>query len=129
MVTHGKEEICTLFGRRGRISIFYTDKEGLAAKVVHALVEHVILNRTIFSREAVLGHTSSSISSQHGNCREGNLASLTQKYKASKFLIMLEKEFKDEKDMLVSSVCKYDSSNGNLNYCGTICLQVNEMNK
>ena len=41
MVTHGKEEICTLFGRRGRISIFYTDKEGLAAKVVHVLVEHV----------------------------------------------------------------------------------------
>ena len=66
---------------------------------------------------------------EHGNCREGNLASLTQKYKASKFLIMLEKEFKDEKDMLVSSVCKYNSSNGNLNYCGTICLQVNEMNK
>ena len=44
------------------------------------------------------------------------------------FLIMLEKEFKDEKDMLVSSVFKYDSSSGNLNYCGSLCLQVNEMN-
>ena len=30
------------------------------------------------------------------------------------------------KDKLVSSVCKYDSANGNLNYCGTICLQMNE---
>ena len=29
-------------------------------------------------------------------------------------------------DKLVSSVCKYDSANGNLNYCGTICLQMNE---
>jgi len=55
-----------------------------------------------------------------------HLASLTQKYKAPKFWIMLEKEFKDDKDKLVSSVCKYDSSNGNLNYCGTICLQMNE---
>ena len=41
---------------------------------------------------------------------------------------MLEKEFKDEKDMLVSSVFKYDSSSGNLNYCGSLCLQVDEMN-
>ena len=68
MVTHEKEEICTLFGRRGRISIFYTDKEGLAAKVVHVLVEPVILNRTIFSREAVLGQTSSSISCATMKC-------------------------------------------------------------
>ena len=68
MVTHGKEEICTLFGRRGRISIFYTDKEGLAAKVVHVLVEHIILNRTISSREAVLGQTSSSISCANMKC-------------------------------------------------------------
>ena len=37
---------------------------------------------------------------------------------------MLEKEFKDDKDKLVSSVCKYDSSSGSLSYCGTICLQV-----
>ena len=44
-------------------------------------------------------------------------------------LIMLKKEFKDEKDTLVFFVCKYDSFNGNLNYCGTLCLQVNEMNK
>ena len=68
MVTHGKEEICTLFGRRGRISIFYTDKEGLAAKVIHVLVEPVILNRTVFSREAVLGQTSSSISCATMKC-------------------------------------------------------------
>ena len=39
---------------------------------------------------------------------------------------MLEKEFKDDKDKLVSSVCKYDSSSGNLSYCGTICLQMND---
>ena len=39
---------------------------------------------------------------------------------------MLEKEFKDDKDKLVSSVCKYDSSTGNLSYCGTICLQMND---
>jgi len=26
----------------------------------------------------------------------------------------------------VSSVCKYDSSTGKLNYCGTICLQMQE---
>merc|ERR1712126_379122 len=56
----------------------------------------------------------------------GSLASMLQKFKAPKFWIMLEKEFKDDKDKLVSSVCKYDSSNGNLNYCGTICLQMNE---
>ena len=39
---------------------------------------------------------------------------------------MLEKEFKDDRDKLVSSVCKYDSSSGSLGYCGTICLQKNE---
>merc|ERR1719222_1637574 len=39
---------------------------------------------------------------------------------------MLEKEFKDDPDKLVSSVCKFDSSTGNLSYCGTICLQMNE---
>jgi len=55
-----------------------------------------------------------------------SLAAMTQKYKAPKFWIMLEKEFKDDKDKLVSSVCKYDSGTGNLNYCGTICLQMNE---
>ncbi|CAN0550648.1 unnamed protein product, partial [Ectocarpus sp. 8 AP-2014] len=38
-----------------------------------------------------------------------SLAAMTQKYKAPKFWIMLEKEFKDDKDKLVSSVCKYDS--------------------
>ena len=52
------------------------------------------------------------------------LQTMAQKYKSPKFWIMLEKEFKDDKDKLVSSVCKYDSSTGNLNYCGTICLQV-----
>jgi len=51
---------------------------------------------------------------------------MCQKYRAPKFWIMLEKEFKDDKDKLVSSVCKYDSATGNLNYCGTICLQMNE---
>ena len=56
----------------------------------------------------------------------GELAALKQKFTVPKFWIMLEKEFKDDKDKLVSSVCKYDSSNGNLNYCGTICLQMNE---
>merc|ERR1719341_1910770 len=55
-----------------------------------------------------------------------SLSAMTQKYKAPKFWIMLEKEFKDDKDKLVSSVCKYDSGTGNLNYCGTICLQMNE---
>ena len=54
------------------------------------------------------------------------LAGLKQKFTVPKFWIMLEKEFKDDKDKLVSSVCKYDSSNGNLNYCGTICLQMND---
>jgi len=54
------------------------------------------------------------------------LQQLLQKYKAPKFWIMLEKEFKDDKDKLVSSVCKYDSTNGSLGYCGTICLQKNE---
>ena len=39
---------------------------------------------------------------------------------------MLEKEFKDDLDKLVSSVCKFDSSTGNLSYCGTICLQMTE---
>ena len=56
----------------------------------------------------------------------GQLAALKQKYTVPKFWIMLEKEFKDDKDKLVSSVCKYDSANGNLSYCGTICLQMNE---
>ena len=37
---------------------------------------------------------------------------------------MLEKEFKDDPDKLVSSVCKFDSVAGTLAYCGTICLQV-----
>ena len=39
---------------------------------------------------------------------------------------MLEKEFKDEPDKLVSSVCKFDCVAGSLAYCGTICLQMNE---
>jgi len=39
---------------------------------------------------------------------------------------MLEKEFKDDNDKLVSSVCKYESATGKLNYCGTICLQMND---
>ena len=54
------------------------------------------------------------------------MAALRQKFTVPKFWIILEKEFKDDKDKLVSSVCKYDSSSGNLNYCGTICLQMNE---
>lgn len=54
------------------------------------------------------------------------LSELQQKYKAPHFWIMLEKEFKDDQDKLVSSVCKYDSGSGKLNYCGTICLQMNE---
>jgi len=54
------------------------------------------------------------------------LGLMSQKYRAPKFWIMLEKEFKDDRDKLVSSVCKYDSATGNLNYCGTICLQMNE---
>ena len=54
------------------------------------------------------------------------MAGLKQKYTVPKFWIMLEKEFKDDKDKLVSSVCKYDSANGALSYCGTICLQMNE---
>jgi len=56
----------------------------------------------------------------------GQLAALKQKFTVPKFWIMLEKEFKDDKDKLVSSVCKYDSSTGNLSYCGTICLQMND---
>jgi len=55
-----------------------------------------------------------------------NLFELQQKYKAPQFWIMLEKEFKDESDKLVSSVCKYDSVSNKLSYCGTICLQINE---
>ena len=55
-----------------------------------------------------------------------SLENLLQKYKAPKFWIMLEKEFKDDQDKLVSSVCKYDSSSGTLSYCGTICLQVSQ---
>jgi len=54
------------------------------------------------------------------------LTEMSLKYRAPKFWIMLEKEFKDDRDKLVSSVCKYDSVSGNLNYCGTICLQMNE---
>ena len=54
------------------------------------------------------------------------LQGLKERYMAPKFWIMLEKEFKDDKDKLVSSVCKYDSSSGSLGYCGTICLQKNE---
>eukprot|EP00088_Acartia_fossae_P059657 TRINITY_DN7102_c0_g1_i2.p1 TRINITY_DN7102_c0_g1~~TRINITY_DN7102_c0_g1_i2.p1 ORF type:complete len:813 (-),score=304.37 TRINITY_DN7102_c0_g1_i2:88-2526(-) len=49
-----------------------------------------------------------------------------KKYKAPHFWIMLEKEFKDDRDKLVSSVCKYDSTSRKLNYCGTICLQMQE---
>jgi len=49
-----------------------------------------------------------------------------KKFKAPHFWIMLEKEFKDDRDKLVSSVCKYDSATGKLNYCGTICLQMQE---
>ena len=54
------------------------------------------------------------------------MAALKQKFTVPKFWIMLEKEFKDDKDKLVSSVCKYDSASGNLSYCGTICLQMND---
>ena len=50
----------------------------------------------------------------------------TMGYKGPKFWIMLEKESKDDKDKLVSSVCKYNCSSGSLSYCGTICLQMNE---
>jgi len=54
------------------------------------------------------------------------LAEMGRKYKSPRFWIMLEKEFKDDQDKLVSSVCKYDSAAGSLSYCGTICLQMNE---
>ena len=54
------------------------------------------------------------------------LSDLVKKYNAPKFWIMLEKEFKDDPDKLVSSVCKFDSTTGSLAYCGTICLQKNE---
>jgi len=56
----------------------------------------------------------------------GQLTTMAKKYRAPKFWIMLEKEFKDDKDKLVSSVCKFDSTSGSLSYCGTICLQMNE---
>jgi len=56
----------------------------------------------------------------------GQLADMARRYRAPKFWIMLEKEFKDDKDKLVSSVCKFDSTTGSLAYCGTICLQMNE---
>ena len=52
------------------------------------------------------------------------LATLATAYRAPNLWIMLEKEFKDEPDKLVSSVCKFDSTTGGLSYCGTICLQV-----
>jgi len=55
-----------------------------------------------------------------------NLSELQKKYRSPRFWIMLEKEFKDDPDKLVSSVCKFDSSTGSLSYCGTICLQMNE---
>jgi hypothetical protein len=55
-----------------------------------------------------------------------NLQTMQKKYRSPRFWIMLEKEFKDDPDKLVSSVCKFDSSTGNLSYCGTICLQMNE---
>merc|ERR1711962_1222057 len=55
-----------------------------------------------------------------------NLQSMQKKYRSPRFWIMLEKEFKDDPDKLVSSVCKFDSSTGNLSYCGTICLHMNE---
>jgi len=55
-----------------------------------------------------------------------NLQAMQKKYRSPRFWIMLEKEFKDDPDKLVSSVCKFDSSTGNLSYCGTICLQMNE---
>ena len=54
------------------------------------------------------------------------LTGLTTQYRAPKFWIMLEKEFKDDSDKLVSSVCKFDSAAGSLSYCGTICLQMTE---
>ena len=54
------------------------------------------------------------------------LTGLATQYRAPKFWIMLEKEFKDDPDKLVSSVCKFDSATGHLNYCGTICLQMTE---
>ena len=54
------------------------------------------------------------------------LTVLASKYRAPKFWIMLEKEFKDDSDKLVSSVCKFDSTTGSLSYCGTICLQMTE---
>jgi len=54
------------------------------------------------------------------------LAGLASMYRAPNFWIMLEKEFKDDPDKLVSSVCKFDSATGSLSYCGTICLQMTE---
>jgi len=54
------------------------------------------------------------------------LGALGAAYRAPNLWIMLEKEFKDEPDKLVSSVCKFDSATGGLSYCGTICLQMTE---
>ena len=48
----------------------------------------------------------------------GQLAALKQKFTVPRFWIMQEKDFKDDKDKLMSSVCKYDSASGNLSYCG-----------
>ena len=63
-----KKKFVLCLEEEGGFQFFYTDKEGLAAKVVHVLVEHVILHRTISSREAVLGQTSSSISCATMKC-------------------------------------------------------------
>ena len=78
--------------------------------------------------------------SSHFNLMNIHLSGQELNKKNSRFWIMLEKEFKDDPDKLVgiftsqffwkhfhfqvSSVCKFDSSTGNLSYCGTICLQV-----
>ena len=51
------------------------------------------------------------------------LQRLEEKYMTQKFWTMLEKEYKDDRDKIVFSACKYDSSSGSLAYCGTTCLQ------
>ena len=102
------------------------DSEDLAAYMrqdaVHRMVERLVADITASRGRAVYtgkgGDETDKFLQQ--------LGAMAGQYRAPRLWIMLEKEFKDDPDKLVSSVCKFDSVAGSLAYCGTICLQMNE---
>merc|ERR1719158_2051436 len=103
-----------------------TDGTELAGYLRYDAINKMI---TMLAEEVTVNKGRAAYTGKGGDETDRFLASLSElqkKYRSPRFWIMLEKEFKDDKDKLVSSVCKFDSTSGSLSYCGTICLQMNE---